>query len=121
MVRSLHALRSTAHTEQTLRANQQHQNQCAEGDDASVRRRDPQRTHIHDQTQQHCGGHDAKDAAKATKDRSGPVPIMVTTEREDWKLDTDPEEEETLAKITYGAIAAVMAIPVAFGLFLAAR
>ena len=57
----------------------------------------------------------------AIKDKYDPFLIKMTTERQDWKIETDPEEEETLAKITYGAIAAVMAIPVAFGLFLAAR
>jgi hypothetical protein len=57
----------------------------------------------------------------AIKDTYDPFLIKMTTERQDWKIETDPEEEETLAKITYGAIAAVMAIPVAFGLFLAAR
>ena len=57
----------------------------------------------------------------AIKDTYDPFLIKMTTERQDWKIETDPEEEETLAKITYGAIAAVMAIPVAFGVFLAAR
>lgn len=57
----------------------------------------------------------------AIKDTYDPFLIKMTTERQDWKIETDPEEEATLAKITYGAIAAVMAIPVAFGLFLAAR
>ena len=57
----------------------------------------------------------------AIKDTYDPFLIKMTTERQDWKIETDPEEEAALARVTYGAVAAVMAIPVAFGLFLAAR
>jgi len=57
----------------------------------------------------------------AIKDKYDPFLIKMTTERQDWKIETDPEEEAALARVTAGAIAAVMAIPVAFGVFLAAR
>ena len=57
----------------------------------------------------------------AIKDKYDPFLIKMTTERQDWKIETDPEEEAALARVTAGAIAAVMAIPVAFGVFLFAR
>jgi hypothetical protein len=58
------------------------------------------------------------DAIKNTYD---PFLIKMTTERQDWKIVNDPEEEENLRRATVGSIAAVAAIPIAFLAFLAAR
>ena len=57
----------------------------------------------------------------AIKDTYDPFLIKMTTERQDWKIEADPEEEAALARVTQLAVAAVMAVPVAFGAFLALR
>ena len=43
----------------------------------------------------------------------------MTTERQDWKIQSDPEEEEALQKMTVGSIALVFAIPLAMGALIA--
>ena len=49
------------------------------------------------------------------KDRYDPFLIKMTTERQDWKIQSDPEEEEALQKMTVGSIAPSSAIPLAMG------
>lgn len=53
------------------------------------------------------------------KDKYDPFLIKMTTERQDWKIQTDPEEEEALQKMTVGSVALVFAIPLAMGALIA--
>jgi len=49
------------------------------------------------------------------KDKYDPFLIKMTTERQDWKIESDPEEEEALKKVTAASVAFVVALPLAMG------
>ena len=57
----------------------------------------------------------------AIKDKYDPFLIKMTNEKKEWKIETNPEEEERLERVTGATVLAVFAVPLAMIGFIATR